>query len=588
MKNKPSPYAQTDFQEDESIHIFKSSIDRKRIKTDIKSRDKYPNFDGYIEVVDDDQCSIGKFELQVKTIKNSTGTFYCKPELINYSEITTLPILLILVKIDQKKTYWKHLIRENAILTEEEKSYKFIITDEDLIQENKNYIFDWITILNDYQQRILNYKSIESMIVFNEFTTPPINTNKEQIEFYQLFVDQLNNGIERTFPFLKKYKFTDVWKLGVAIQKYNNGTSFGIFAIPNGKTDLLIKEINTKKRINPFDNNHRFLQFFSSIEKESNYLSLSNRFLKNYLLDVIKNRAFFFKNLDLATECVFSFVQQYHFILGIKKSNKYDLRKIKHRLSFYFPIWISVALDTIEYPPHIPHIDISLFTLNRTEEINKKTRNIVKNRINYKLKDSLLFHSEDTNLFHVQQSLNLLINNNINEISSPFPAPNYTLIKKNKGFYPWELYTKSDIKKTIESFYSKIFYIINDFCIDNNFPAEFLIKIKNSYKFIVVAQINKNLNQPGGIEITLFHVETLQETNPCGDIIFLYDLDFIKKNYSYEWFESGFELGGNKYKLNSWQSSIDIGIFHRKPYYDFLYKYLESQASEFFKSERIF
>ena len=337
---RPAPYSNTDFQEDESIHIFRNAINRKFIKTDIKSRDKYPNFDGYIEVVDENNVPYGKFEVQVKTMDDSLDTYYCDPRTVKYSEITTLPILLILVKIKFKKVYWKHLIKENATLTKKENSYKFKISEDDEIINSSNYIFKWATILFDYQKRILNYKKVEGMINLNEFTIPPMNIDQKQIEFYQTFIDSLNSGIDTTFPFIKKYQFTNIWKLGVAIQKDRLGISFGLFAIPSGKTDLLIKEVNPEKGINLFSDSHGFFQFYSSVRDDYDPSELAKKFLIDYVKDIIENRPFFFDNIELAKEYVFSFIDRYNYMFGLTKSVSYNLIDIKNGFSYYFPLWI--------------------------------------------------------------------------------------------------------------------------------------------------------------------------------------------------------------------------------------------------------
>ena len=119
----PKPYSNTDYSENESVFLFQSAIDRKHIITDIKTRDKYPNYDGYIEIVNNDSVPLGKLEVQVRTIDKDSTTYYCPLENMAYSETTTLPMLLILVDIENKKVFWKHLKRENAVLTKQGKSY---------------------------------------------------------------------------------------------------------------------------------------------------------------------------------------------------------------------------------------------------------------------------------------------------------------------------------------------------------------------------------------------------------------------------------------------------------------------------------
>jgi len=65
---KPAAYTTTDTEETMAVDIFKNLTDHKKVKLDVKERDKYPNIDGYIELVDDLRVPISKLEVQIKKL----------------------------------------------------------------------------------------------------------------------------------------------------------------------------------------------------------------------------------------------------------------------------------------------------------------------------------------------------------------------------------------------------------------------------------------------------------------------------------------------------------------------------------------
>jgi hypothetical protein len=65
---RPAGYSSTDAAEVEAINVLRAALDPTRIKADLKERDKHPNTDGYLELVDDHGIPVGKLEVQVRKI----------------------------------------------------------------------------------------------------------------------------------------------------------------------------------------------------------------------------------------------------------------------------------------------------------------------------------------------------------------------------------------------------------------------------------------------------------------------------------------------------------------------------------------
>jgi hypothetical protein len=104
---KPAPYATTDAAEYDAVITFESLIDSRFVKPDIRVRDKHPNVDGTIEIVDQNQVPLGKLEVQVRKIEAGKRKYSCPASLVAYSEVCTLPVILVCADPSMHRAFWK-------------------------------------------------------------------------------------------------------------------------------------------------------------------------------------------------------------------------------------------------------------------------------------------------------------------------------------------------------------------------------------------------------------------------------------------------------------------------------------------------
>lgn len=58
----------TDEQETLAIDTFRFQVDHKKVKLDTKERDKYPNIDGYIKLLDKYRIPVAQLEVQIRKL----------------------------------------------------------------------------------------------------------------------------------------------------------------------------------------------------------------------------------------------------------------------------------------------------------------------------------------------------------------------------------------------------------------------------------------------------------------------------------------------------------------------------------------
>ena len=151
---RPAPYSNTDEPETLATDIFERLLDHEKVKADIKKRDKYPNIDGYLDLVDEKRIPIGKLEVQIRKLPGnytSNPKIQCELSLFSYSEaVTCNPVLLIGVDTTQEKAYWVHIagvLISDLAKKEGQKTKIILFPNKNIIEgEDTRYIEEWKNI----------------------------------------------------------------------------------------------------------------------------------------------------------------------------------------------------------------------------------------------------------------------------------------------------------------------------------------------------------------------------------------------------------------------------------------------------------
>ncbi len=214
--NKPKAYPNTDTAENEAVILFKCKINCKYVKAgDIKTRDKYPNIDGTVELVDGEGIPLGKFDVQVKKIPDESHKYSCPSSLVAYSQVSTLPIVFIGVDVTNEIVYWKSISSYMPEYKVKQASFTIKFDKNiDVIDKTGLYIKHWREIIEDYQERISNYPRLKYKL---DFEKDLLDVHQEDIILFQKFIGTINKLLDSDFKIVKELFFRDVWQLGVRI-----------------------------------------------------------------------------------------------------------------------------------------------------------------------------------------------------------------------------------------------------------------------------------------------------------------------------------------------------------------------------------
>jgi hypothetical protein len=416
-KAKPNPYSKTDKAEAEAILLFENLINNDFVKTDIKQRDKHPNIDGTIELVDTEKRPIGKFDVQIRKIPQDDIKYCCPTSLVAYSKVSTLPILLICCDVKNKRGYWKHIHLLMPEYREEQKTFTIKFREMDKIDKSEIYIKRWKDILFDYKQRISDYPRLKN-VVDNNLSLSKIN--KTDIRYFQTYIDKINTLLDNDFACIKELFFPDIWKLGVGIHECSEEKIiYQLYKIELGDTYPLIciAEIGSLKQMRS-RKNKAFYFHFSSRYSTSNPIDDAKNFISGYLETAFKQRLFAVHGTYLSTEVLFSFLNQYHKIFGLEKTMKYKMDDIEKGYYEFFPKACAAYMFGIQ--DFVGEIFIDIEQLNSFCTIHNSFPSCTKhNNVRW------AFNFHQYLLKNIRDSIEYLNSNSIREIEYPLLSPEF-------------------------------------------------------------------------------------------------------------------------------------------------------------------
>jgi hypothetical protein len=428
-KAKPNSYSKTDKAEIEAILLFENLINDNFVKTDIKQRDKYPNTDGTIELVDTEETPIGKFDVQIHKIPQNDVKYCCPASLVAYSKVSTLPILLICCDVENKRAYWKriHLLMPEYI--EDQKTFTIKFHEMDRIDESEIYLKRWKDILDDYKQRISDYPRLKN-IVDNNLALSKIN--KTDKRYFQDYIGKINSLLDNDFTCIKELFFQDIWKLGVGIYECSEERIiYHLYKIRFEEPAPLMCMVDTKPFKEMKDRESKvFSLHFSSRYFTSDPINNAKNLICGYLEKAFKQQLFAVHGTYLSTEVLFSFLNQYHKIFGLEKNSKYKMADIEKGYYEFFPR--ACAAYVYDIRDLVGEIFVDIEQLNSFCTIHNS---FPPYRKHDNLRWAFIFHQHL--LKNICDSIEYLNSSSICEIEYPLRPPEF------RGRWIWSGYERS-------------------------------------------------------------------------------------------------------------------------------------------------
>jgi len=318
---KAASYPNTDASEQATIAVLYGLIDHQRIKPDIKLRDKYPNTDGYIEVTAPDGVPLGKVEVQIRKIPKGATKYQCPTSLVAYSEVSTLPILLLCIDTVNQVVYWRHIHRQMPEYKPGQSSFVVHFGDSDTIDNEGRYISRWLGIIQDYQRRIGSFPVLSEKVAnFLDLEGIP----QDEVLYFQRYIDTLNRLLDVEFSSVKRVLYADVWKFGVGvISSDEKGVSYQIYKVPFGKPQPLLCKLSEGSFLSLEGGSEEVAQnsilriWETQAHREPPEIR-AKEFVLEKVRQVVEAKRLSIRGEMAASDVLFSFLDRYANLLGIE------------------------------------------------------------------------------------------------------------------------------------------------------------------------------------------------------------------------------------------------------------------------------
>jgi len=542
--NRLAGYSNTDDAEINAINIFAYLVENSNVKLDIKKRDKYPNIDGYVELIDDDRSPSGKLEVQGKKLPNNFDPekpkIRLELQLLDQSKyVTANPVLHIGVDISREKVYWLYA-NENLINTRGERigelNYKTTtiplnlddITNGVIDRNKKDFINRWKIITKNHIRKVHEFDELKKLYSeLNEKASPILGTSNQDFINVHIFLDKLNYLL-KDFPVIKdRFYGSDTWKLGYAYFKEDpeGYDSYAIYPISWSKNDIQIKEVKALERL-------KVSKIWTTSSRnliKDNPKEYAIEIIKSKISDVLYDKLLFHNNEFLVTEYVFSFIDKYLHSLIVKK-DKYSVEEI---LNVIKPV------------------------------------------------DQVSTRSNQINLFY--ESLSYLEEKGIEYIERIYSPKDYS---RNQNLsWVWNTLSPKAVKTNLEIFFSNLPKVYEDI-VSQNFPElrNNLPLFKNASRVIMIYNVKESYRSfEDHPRMATLYLDNESNGNP---ILELYEegeniaLPKINEVFSFKMLE----INGDNY--NKFSSSIEIldFIYDDQPMLNYVYNELKNNLNNYFEN----
>jgi hypothetical protein len=594
-----------DFAEVESVKLLELLLaSHKRVMPDIKVLDRYPNIDGYLTLQGENCTFMGKFEAQVKTLPerhNLKAIVSC--DFIKYCKIASLPVLYIGVDRKNEIAYWLHIdndIIDNTTFHNTDSIHIDLSSQQIISKSDKKYIDDFTIIAKKHYVKLYGMSAI-GMLSNNQVKhlSSSEQLNESTVRNIQIYLDRLNELIDKNYPSVKSRFFKDTWKLGFALHDYESKSlKYSLYRIPYGEIDDQIRFVDIDKI--SFDDSKTLSTGFFAVEnpiKERN-IGFAYEIVFKYISKLIKMRMLSIKSISfLNIEFIFAFVDNYYKQMGLERKDKYSITELRKGFYNYLQIWIEEALK-LPMAQHLMtniningYIDPAIISMVMDDQTFTNVDNVAQARLNNNDYSKYIFriHNKDYPPIQYIECLDYYNETGIEVIERPFLKGDIDLSHR-RSFLLWERYSAKTLEKNLRLFFNNLQKVYNEF-LTANFPYSLkeLELFKDIDKMIVV--FNADNKYTSKMRYTSLDTYYVMDNGLTQNEIEVINGESIQQKYIFdeETNQHIVEIGKRRYILRESSHSTLRFIYSKTPMQDYIYeliqKKIENQLKPLFKEK---
>ena len=600
----PSPYSTTDEAEALAVHTLEILLDPRNIRSDLKHRDKHPNIDGYLEMVDENRSPVGKLEAQIRKLASQATKIQFPLSLLSYAERMFNPVLFIGVDTDLKRAYWIHvtedLVKGKTIGTGQ-KTLMISFPSENIIsKDNNQYLTSWKKIVENYQIRIKGYSQLEKLYMeLSRKSNALIGDELAEFSEIHIFLDKINTLFDTDFSSIKQIFYPNSWKIGVAYSSYENSSlAYTLYPINLQQNDVQIKVLDDELRKKLSKEGLRFFGYSRENPIKSRACEYSIEIVESDTLRALEYKLLPFQSDFLAREFVFAFIDRFAIQMGLDKNNNYNLTDIKRAFHDYLPLWVDEAIKFMVSvkrngaispyfllygrPYYDPDILLHQIADKEREHIHNQVLKRFKERNN---KENFWIGNDKLSFRIFDESLKFLEAKMSQQIERTYSPKDYSRLKTSRFVY--DLLSPEMLEKTLRIFFDNLPKVYSDF-VSYNFPKiETKIPLFNGSSLLIAVFDAKEYYFPpqDSPSIKLFGFKNKNQKT-LQTFIYRKGRDEVPSGLSFENFRREVKIKDKEYQMVYASSGILDFIYEELPMLGFVYDELERNLKRYFESLR--
>jgi len=456
----PASYPDSDTDEQDTIEILER-IFPDEIKSHIDSRDKVPNHDGHIELVDSEGSPIGRIVVQVKKLpdeKRDPPRKQVETKHLAYCRTVTDPFVLIAVDVDHEVGYWKHItpewFEEENLDSQKSKSVQF--DEENKLAEESGYRNDWIEVIDDTKKRIENYDEYEEL---KKRANPAIGKSEERFENIHVFLGKFHELLNTEFHTTKENQYPSVWKFGFGSIDYGEESlHYTLYPIERDENDAQIRDVDPDwEEIHRLGASRRRGVAGNPIEREPERFAY-NAIEKEVEKQIEDRNLNYSRCTFLAEEYVYPFVHKYASLLGLERSSEYEISDVREGYYRYLQFWLTEEIRGILQDHSIGEVGIHLEGyLDREEEprfarIHESAQEQTQEASNDPPKHRI--HGSNFDQEVLERMIDVLEESAQTTITKPYTERDRTRDDVESSDSIWDFYTDEAIISNAERYYT--------------------------------------------------------------------------------------------------------------------------------------
>lgn len=598
---KAAPYSSTDETETLAVDIFEYLVDHKKAKLDTRKRDKFPNIDGYIELIDEFLCPIGKLEVQIRKLPDGVTKIQCPLSLFAYSEKTPLPVLFVGVDTKQKKAYWFHVNVEELPQQLERYRQETIVIQfppDNVIDGNDTkYLVEWKNIAESNLRKLREFEKYRKLM---EGSNPAIGIEKKEFRDMQLFLDEFNELLDGKFSVVKKTFYPTSWKIGLAYYTYeDNKLEYALYPVQFGKNDVLIKEIDAKLHEQLKNEGVGWTGYYKENPIRLKPKEHAINVIEENLSRIIEKRLLSHRGSSfLAQEFIFAFIDKFREQMGLEPEEAYKTLEIERAFFRYLPLWTHEAIkfmlrvqrNNVKSIAGLlygrPYFDPQMLIIQIMKNERKQIANAVRERI--ERNDSLPIMPIGNRDFPFRvffELISFLKAKRIDKIQRVYLQKDYSRLAKSNWIY--NLFSPAVLEENLKNFFNNLPTVYNNLLL-TNFPELVgdLSLFNGGSLILVVFDFKEEIKSRKDLPHYDLYALKPKEKSELRIEVYTKDQAEGLANLNFANFRKTVDVKGKPYQIVYAQKSMLDFIYEDLPMFNFVYASLKNNLEKYFNSNR--